>query len=89
MAFLDKTLESLGGWGPTVLIGLGVAVAAPVLLPAAGAVIRPVAKGVVKGGLFVADSLRELVSEGAEQVSDVVAEAKAEYYNNTPSAPSA
>ena len=86
MAFLDKTL---GGWGPTVLIGIGVAVAAPVLLPAAGAIIKPVAKGVVKGGLFVVDSLKELVAEGAEQVSDVVAEAKAEYYNSTPSSPSA
>ena len=85
MEFLDK---ALGGWGPTVLIGLGVAVAAPILLPAVGAVIRPVAKGVVKGGLFVADSLKELVAEGSEQVSDVVAEAKAEYYS-TPSAPSA
>lgn len=85
MAFLDK---ALGGWGSTVLIGLGVAVAAPILLPAVGAVVRPVAKGVVKGGLLVADSLKELVAEGSEQVSDVVAEAKAEYYS-TPSAPSA
>lgn len=84
MAFLDKVLN---GWGSTALIGIGVAVAAPVLLPAVGAVIRPVAKGVIKGGLFVADSLRELVAEGSEQVSDVVAEAKAEYFS-TPDAPS-
>ena len=85
MTFLDK---ALGGWGSTVLIGLGVAVAAPILLPAVGALVRPVAKGVVKGGLLVADSLKELAAEGSEQVSDVVAEAKAEYYS-TPSAPSA
>ena len=85
MTFLDK---ALGGWGSTVLVGIGVAFAAPVLLPVVGAIIRPVAKGIIKGGLFAADSLKELVAEGAEEVSDVVAEAKAEYFSasNTPSA---
>jgi len=76
MALLD---DMLSGWGTTVVIGVGVALAAPALLPAAGAVIRPVAKGLIKGGLFVADSLRELVAEGGEQISDLVAEARAEY----------
>jgi hypothetical protein len=77
MALLDDVLS---GWGSTVLIGIGVAIAAPVVLPVVGAVVRPVAKGAVKGGLFVVDSLKELVSDGAEQVGDLVAEAKAEYY---------
>lgn len=76
MALLDDTLS---GWGGSILIGVGVALAAPILLPAVGAVIRPVAKGVIKGGLFVIDSLKELVAEGSEQLSDLVAEAKAEY----------
>jgi hypothetical protein len=76
MAFLD---EVFSGWGTTVLIGVGVALAAPTLLPAVGAVVRPVAKGVIKGGLFVADSLQGLVAEGAEQLSDLVAEARTEY----------
>jgi hypothetical protein len=95
MALLEDTL---GGWGSTVLIGLGIALAAPILLPAAGAIVRPVAKGLIKGSLFVADSLREgslfvadslreMVAEGGEQVSDLVAEARAEYYGTagTPS----
>jgi hypothetical protein len=76
MALLDDVLP---GWGTAVLIGVGVALAAPVLLPAAGAIVRPVAKGLIKGGLFVADSLKELVAEGQEQLSDLVAEARAEY----------
>jgi hypothetical protein len=39
-------LKDLGdGWGITALVGLGVIVAAPVLLPVLGAVVRPVAKG--------------------------------------------
>jgi hypothetical protein len=85
MAWLD---DALSGWGTTVLIGVGVAIAAPVLLPAVGAVIRPVAKGLIKGGLHVADSLKEMVAEGGEQISDLVAEAKAEYTAST-STPSA
>jgi hypothetical protein len=75
MAALD---DLFSGWGTTVLIGLGVALAAPTLLPTVGAVIRPVAKGLIKGGLYIADSLQELVAEGSEQVSDLVAEVKAE-----------
>jgi len=63
-----------------VLIGVGVALAAPVLLPAVGAVVRPVAKGLIKGGLFVVDSTKELLAEGQERLSDLVAEARAEYY---------
>jgi hypothetical protein len=76
MALLDDVFS---GWGTTVLIGVGVALAAPVLLPAAGAVVRPVAKGLIKGGLFVVDSMKELLAEGQEQLSDLVAEARSEY----------
>lgn len=83
MALLDDVLS---GWSSTVLIGVGVALAAPILLPAAGAIVRPVAKGLIKGGLFVADSLKELVSEGQEQLSDLVAEARSEYQASASSA---
>ena len=76
MAWFD---EVLGGWGGTALARLGVVVAVPLVLPLVGAVVRPVAKVAVKGGLFVVDSVRELVAEGSEQFSDVVAEARAEY----------
>lgn len=76
MALLDNVFN---GWGATALVGLGVVVAAPLLFPAAGAVIRPVAKGLIKGGLFVVDSLQEIVAEGSEQLSDLVAAAGAEY----------
>jgi len=54
MALFDDLLV---GWGPTVLIGAGVALAAPILLPA----------------------VKEVVAEGGEQLSDLVAEARAEY----------
>ena len=49
MAFLDDVFN---GWGTTTLVGLGVVVAAPLLLPTVGALVRPVAKGLIKSGLF-------------------------------------
>ena len=75
MASLD---DLFSGWGTTVLIGVGVALAAPVLLPVVGAVARPVAKGLIKGSLYLVDSLQEVVAESGEQLSDLIAEVKAE-----------
>jgi len=76
MAFLEDVFN---GWGTTTLVGLGVVVAAPLLLPAVGAIVRPVAKGLIKSGLFLVESVQELVAEGSEQLSDLVTEARAEH----------
>jgi len=78
MALLEDVLV-LNGWGGPVLLGVGAVVAIPVLLPVVGAVVRPVAKLAIQGGLLVADTFQELVAEGGEQVGELVAEAKAEY----------
>jgi hypothetical protein len=77
MALYDDVLKFV--W-PNALVVLGVAVLAPVLLPVVGSVVRPVAKGLVKGGLMVKDTVVGFVAEAGEQVSDMVAEAKAEHY---------
>jgi hypothetical protein len=63
---------------PMILIGIGAAVAAPVVIPALAAVGRPLAKGAVKGLLLVTDQVTELFAEVGEQWSDLVAEARAE-----------
>ena len=81
MALVDDLLK---GYGPTLLIGAGVALVVPVLLPVLGAVVRPLIKGAVKGGLLLADTAKTFVAEAGEQVCDLVAEAKAEYYSKTP-----
>ena len=52
MAWYDDALKF--SW-PNVLVVVGVAVLAPVLLPAVGYVVRPLVKGVVKTGLTVKD----------------------------------
>lgn len=75
MAIWDDALK---GSLPTILIGVGVALAAPIVLPAAAAGLRPVTKTLIKGGLYVVDSVKELMAEAGEQLSDLVAEARAE-----------
>jgi Protein of unknown function (DUF5132) len=75
MALLDTMFE---GWGPSVLIGVGVALAAPILFPTLAAGGRPLAKTLVKSYLVMADAVSEVVAEAGEQLSDLVAEARAE-----------
>jgi galactitol-specific phosphotransferase system IIC component len=77
MAWYDDALKF--SW-PNVLVVVGVAVLMPVLLPAVGYVVRPLVKGVVKAGLTVKDMAVGFVEETGEEVSDLVAEAKAEHY---------
>lgn len=77
MAFYDDAVKFL--W-PNALVVVGVALLAPILLPAAGYVVRPLVKGMVKAGLTVKDMAVGFVEETGEQVSDLVAEAKAEHY---------
>jgi len=76
MALLDDLLK---GGVSGVLLGVGVALAAPILLPAAATGARPLAKAVIKGYLALADTVKEVVAEAGEQLSDLVAEAQAEH----------
>src|SRR5262245_50786827 len=69
----SKAEDSRGCWS-----GVGVALAAPIVLPAAAAGARPLARALIKGGLLVATTVREMVAEAGEQLSDLVAEVQAE-----------
>ena len=71
------------GWGTGMLIGVGAALAAPVILPAAGAVVRPVAKGLIWGVLLAGEKVKELFAVTREQMNDLVAEVRAEYGDGT------
>ena len=55
MALFDDVLE---GWGTNVLIGVGVALAAPIILPAIAAAFRPLAKALIKGYFALADAVQ-------------------------------
>lgn len=62
----------------TVLFGLGVAIVAPTVIPALASGLRPLAKVLVKGGITLYDAAKEGVAEAGEQLSDLVAETRAE-----------
>lgn len=70
--------DGLKGAVPSILVVLGVAMAAPIVLPAVAAVSRPLAKTLIKGYLVLADTLKEFAAEAGEQVSDLIAEVQAE-----------
>ena len=77
MAFYNDLLK---GYGPSLAVGIGVALLAPVILPAVASIFRPLVKGAVRGGLTLADSVKEFTASTGEQMSDLYAEAKAEHY---------
>ena len=69
--------------GPVpLLLGLGVAMAAPSVIPTLASGLRPLAKALVKGGLTLYDAAREGVAEAGEQLNDLVAETRAEMAQN-------
>jgi hypothetical protein len=70
--------EGLKGSTGSILVILGVALAAPIVLPAVASVSRPLAKSLIRGYLALADTVKEFAAEAQEQVSDLMAEVKAE-----------
>lgn len=64
--------------GTGLLVGVGAILLAPVVIPAAAAVIRPVAKAAIKGGFVLYQKGREAIAETVEMFEDIAAEAKAE-----------
>src|SRR5262249_31202355 len=79
MALFDDIVAGFeSAWVPTVLVGVGVALVAPVVVPALAAGGRPLAQAVIKGGVMVCDKWAEVLAEGGEQLSDLVAEVRSE-----------
>jgi hypothetical protein len=61
-----------------LVVGVGVVVLAPVVLPALAAVSKPLAKSAIKTGVILFDKGREAAAEMTEVFEDLVAEARAE-----------
>lgn len=66
------------GPASTVLVGLGIAMVAPSVIPAVASGLRPLAKALVRGGLVLYDAAKEGVAEAGEQFNDLVEETRAE-----------
>jgi hypothetical protein len=72
-------LEDLTKAGPfPLLVGLGLVVAAPNVIPAVASGLRPLAKVMVKTALTLFDAVKEGIAEAGEQVNDLVEETRAE-----------
>ncbi len=79
MALFDDIVEGFGSsWVSSVLVGIGVALVAPIVVPALAVGIRPLAKAVIKGGMMVYDKGAEVLAEAGEQLSDLVAEVRSD-----------
>jgi hypothetical protein len=79
MALWDNLTDRLGGSVTSnLVIGTAVVVLAPIVLPAVLAGLRPLAKTAFKAGIMGYDKAMEMLAEAGEQMSDLVAEARAE-----------
>lgn len=76
MAFFEEMFK--GNIGSGLAVGLGVAVAGPLLVPVISEVMRPLAKTVIKAGLLAVDAGLEGLARLNEATGDMVAEARAE-----------
>jgi hypothetical protein len=61
-------------FGPSIAVGL----VAPFIFPKMRRALRPVAKGLIRGGLSVGESVMEAATATRAELSDLVAEAKAD-----------
>jgi hypothetical protein len=59
-------------------VGAGIVLLAPIVIPMIGAVLKPVAKAMIKGGLIAYESAKVSLAETKETIEDLAAEAKAE-----------
>lgn len=73
MALLDNRDMAKG-----IAIGIGVALLAPVLLPAVAGIARPLARAAMKSGIIAYEKGREAAAELREVVEDLMAEAQSE-----------
>lgn len=71
---MEEFIDAMTGgavWGVGFAVALGAA-------RGIGAVLRPMAKGAIRGAVAVGDWIQSTTAEGREQLQDLYAEAKAE-----------
>jgi hypothetical protein len=74
MALFDNGMKL----GTGVAIGIGALILAPTVIPAVAAIVKPLAKATIKGGLILIEKGKEIAAETKEVLEDLAAEAKAE-----------
>ncbi|MGD8835421.1 MAG: DUF5132 domain-containing protein [Desulfobacteraceae bacterium] len=62
----------------SIAMGAGVVLLAPVVIPVVGAILKPAAKAVIKGGIMAYEGAKLSLAETKETIEDLTAEAKSE-----------
>ena len=60
------------------IVGAVVAVAAPSILSGVGQILRPVAKGIIKGGILTYNAVSDTVAGAGGEFNELISEAKSE-----------
>jgi hypothetical protein len=79
MALFDNGFK-MGG---SLVVGAGVILLAPIVVPVVASVMKPIAKAAIKGGLLAYGKIKETAAETMETVEDLAVEAKAELAEST------
>jgi predicted flap endonuclease-1-like 5' DNA nuclease len=79
----ESTQERGGGFGSNILDGAVIVLVSPLVVPALVLGLRPVAKTVMKGGLFLTGTVKQLATATSEGWSDWVAEARGQARSTT------
>ena len=74
MSLLDNGFKA----GGSVLVGAGVVILAPLVLPVVASVAKSLAKATIKGSLIAYQKAKIATAETIEGLEDIAAEAKAE-----------
>jgi glucose dehydrogenase len=67
----------------SVAMGAGVVLLAPVVIPVVGAILKPVAKALIKGSILAYEGAKVSIAETKETIEDIAAEAKADIEEGT------
>jgi hypothetical protein len=79
-----RLLNAGGNLGTGLAIGAGAALLTPVVLPVLGALVKPVIKTAIKGGMLLYEKGEVLTAEMKETFEDLTAEAKSELGRTKP-----
>jgi len=62
----------------SLVVGAGVVLLVPIVLPVVGCVLKSAAKAVIKGGVVIYEGTKATIAESQEAIKEAAAEAKAE-----------
>jgi hypothetical protein len=79
MALFDNGFKMSG----SLVVGAGIVLLAPIVVPVLASALRPIAKAAIKGGLLAYGKAKESIAETMETVEDLAVEAKAELAEST------